>query len=256
MASAKLFSLFLRRAGPRANDLGKMSLGDLVVAYFTYPTILLYGALCAAAIAGAVWLGALQQPLRTLATVLAAIVVYPFAEYVLHRYVLHARWLYKNPLTADLWKRIHYDHHQDPNRLDVLFGSPWNTLPAIFLISLPIGFAIGGESAALIALATALVLFAIYEFCHCVQHLNYTPRSAWLRQIKKNHMAHHFHSEKGNYGITTNLVDHLVGSYYGSAEQQPRSANVYDLGYDANEAARYPWVAERSAPARAKPGQR
>lgn len=256
MASARLFALFTRRAGPRANDLGKMSLGELVVAYATYPTILLYAVLCAACLAGAFWLGAAQQPVRSILAVAVAVAVYPFAEYALHRYILHARWLYKNPVTADLWKRIHYDHHQDPNRLDVLFGSPSNTLPAIFLLSLPIGYLIGGWSAALIAAATALVLFSIYEFCHCVQHLNFTPRSAWLRQIKKNHMAHHFHSEKGNYGITTNLVDHLVGTYYGSAEEQPRSVNVYDLGYDATESARYPWVAERSGPARRKPGAR
>jgi sterol desaturase/sphingolipid hydroxylase (fatty acid hydroxylase superfamily) len=256
MASGRLFSLFLRRSGPRANDLGKMTLPELVVAYATYPTIILYAVLFLAAVAGAVWLGAAARPARTLLTVATAVVVYPFAEYLLHRYVLHARWLYKNPLTADLWRRIHYDHHQDPNRLDVLFGSPSNTLPAMFLISLPIGWALGGLAMALVALATALVLFSIYEFCHCVQHLNYVPKSAWLRAIKKNHMAHHFHNETGNFGITTNIVDRIVGSFYASSEQRPRSPTTYNLGYDEGEAARYPWVAERSGPARARPGAR
>jgi len=98
-----------------------------------------------------------------------------------------------------------------------------------------------------------LVLFSIYEFCHCVQHLNYTPRSAWLRGIKKNHMAHHFHNETGNFGITSNLVYHLVGSYYGDRQTRPRSEHAHDLGYDAAEAARYPWVAARSGPPRRRP---
>ena len=111
MSSTKAPSLFLRRAGPRANDLGRMSLRQLVVAYATYPTILLYVALCLGSIALSMRFGALERPWTTLAAVPAAIVIYPFAEYALHRFVLHARWLYKNPLTADLWRRIHYDHH-------------------------------------------------------------------------------------------------------------------------------------------------
>ena len=246
MASARLFSLFLRRGGARANDLGRMTLPELVAAYATYPSIVAYVLLALAAVAGSVWLGALHAPLRTLAAVVAALLLYPVAEYLLHRFVLHARFLYRNPYTADLWKRIHYDHHQDPNRLDVLFGSPWNTLPTILLISLPVGGLIGGWSAALAALATALTLFCIYEFCHCVQHLNYTPKSAWLRAIKKHHMAHHFHNETGNFGITSTFIDRLVGSHYEGRETRPRSVHTYDLGYDEAEARRYPWVAERS----------
>jgi sterol desaturase/sphingolipid hydroxylase (fatty acid hydroxylase superfamily) len=243
-----MFSLFLRRAGGRSNDLGRMTLRELIVAYATYPSIMAYAALSVGAIVGAVRLGALARPLHSLAAVTAAILVYPFVEYALHRFVLHARWLYKNPITADLWKRIHFDHHQDPNRLEVLFGSMWNTLPAIFLFSLPLGYAIGGWSAALLALAAALLLFSFYEFCHCVQHLNFTPKSAWLRHIKTRHMAHHFHNETGNFGITSDIVDRLFGTLYEDARQRPRSAHIYDLGYDQVESTRYPWVAERTRP--------
>ncbi len=227
-----------------------MSLRDLVIAYLTYPTIILYAVLCVAAVAGAVWLGALERPGRTGLAILAVLAIYPFYEYALHRYVLHNPFLYRNPLTASLWKRIHYDHHQDPNRLDVLFGSPANTLPAVFVPSLLLGFAIGGWSSALAVLAVALVMFSFYEFCHCVQHLNYTPKSAWLRRIKKQHMSHHFHNETGNFGITTTIVDRLVGSYYAGSDERSRSAHVYDLGYDQEEAKRYPWVALRSPPPR------
>ena len=253
MTSSRSIPLLFRRAGARANDLGAMSLRELIVAYVTWPSILLYWILCIAAVAGAVWLGVLHSPLKALLAVGIGLLIYPIFEYALHRYVLHNRWLYRNPFTANLWKRIHYDHHQDPNRLDVLFGSPTNTLPAIATPSLLIGYAVGGWPSALIVLATALLLFSFYEFCHCVQHLNYTPKSAWLRRIKKNHMAHHFHSEQGNFGITTNIVDHLVGSYYENSDERPRSVHVYDLGYDAAEQQLYPWVAERSGPARGRP---
>ena len=246
MASDRVFSLFLRRGKARANDLGRMSLGELVVSYATYPSVLLYALLAFGAAAGAVMLGVLQTPVRLVATVAATLVIFPFYEYALHRFVLHNRALYKSPLTADVWKRIHYDHHQDPNRLDVLFGSPSNTLVGVLAPSLPLGFAIGGWSCALAAVALALVLFAFYEFCHCVQHLHFTPKSAWLRGIKKHHMAHHFYNETGNFGITSNIVDRLVGTLYEDGATRPKSPHVHDLGYDEAEAARYPWVAARS----------
>jgi len=248
MASDRVFSLFFRRGKTRANDLGRMSLGELVVAYATYPSVLLYAALAIGGAVGSAMLGAGAEPFRILAALAATLAIFPFYEYALHRFVLHNRTLYKSPLTADVWKRIHYDHHQDPNRLDVLFGSPSNTLVGVLTPSLPLGWLIGGWSAALAAAALALVLFAFYEFCHCVQHLNYTPKSAWLRSIKKHHMAHHFHNETGNFGITSNFVDRLLGTNYEDRETRPRSSHVYDLGYDAAEAARYPWVAERSRP--------
>ena len=244
MASDRVFPVF--RGKTRANDLGRMTLGELTVAYVTYPSVWLYAALALACAGGALALGAAQTPLRTLATLAATVAIFPFYEYALHRFVLHNRLLYKSPLTADVWKRIHYDHHQDPNRLDVLFGSPSNTLIGVLAPSVPLGLLIGGWSCALAAAAVALVLFAFYEFCHCVQHLNYTPRSAWLRRIKKHHMAHHFHNETGNFGITSTFVDRLFGSHYEDGRARPRSAHIYDLGYDEAEAARYPWVAERS----------
>ena len=246
MASDRVFSLFLRRGKTRANDLGRMTLGELVVAYATYPSVLLYAALAVACLWGSVMLGVFVEPWRLVATLVATLAIFPFYEYALHRFVLHNRTLYKSPLTADVWKRIHYDHHQDPNRLDVLFGSPTNTLVGVFAPTLPLGYLIDDWPGALAAAALGLVLFAFYEFCHCVQHLNYTPRSAWLRRIKKHHMAHHFHNETGNFGITSTFVDRMAHSHYQDRETRPRSAHIYDLGYDEAEAARYPWVAERS----------
>lgn len=249
MASDRLFSLFFRRGKTRTNDLGRMTLNELIVAYATYPTVIFYFALAVAAGYGAIRLGALATPWRTLAAIAALLAIYPFYEYALHRFVLHNRLLYKSPMTAAVWKRIHYDHHQDPNRLDVLFGHPSNTLLAILAPSFPVGYLIGGWSAALAATAMALVVFAFYEFCHCVQHLNYTPKSAWLRRIKKHHMAHHFHNETGNFGITLTFVDRLMGTLYEDRDTRPRSPHVYDLGYDEAEARRFPWVADLSRPA-------
>jgi hypothetical protein len=43
---------------------------------------------------------------------LGAALLYPLAWYLLHRFVLHSRWMWKSRLLSPTWKRIHYDHHQ------------------------------------------------------------------------------------------------------------------------------------------------
>ncbi len=228
----------------RSHDLGRMSLGQLLRTYITYPSIVVYltlgvaAAVAAAMTATAVW--------PVLGSVAGAIAGYVIAEYSLHRYVLHGRYLYKNRFTASLWKRIHFDHHQDPHDLRVLFGAISNLLPAVLIVSAPIGYAIGQVPGMFAAMATGLFAACIYEFCHCVQHLKHTPRNRHLQNIKRRHLAHHFHNEQANFGITTNVIDRLVGTFYDRPKEVPRSPTTFNLGYTAEEAERYPWVKDLS----------
>ena len=236
----------------RSYDLGKMSLGELWRAYLLYPAIQLYLALAAgcavlAAFAATGWSAVLLA-------MLATVMVYPFAWYLIHRFILHGSWLYRTAWTAGLWKRIHFDHHQDPHRLEVLFGAPANTVPTMAAITLPVGYAIGGLSGAAAAFGTGLVTTCVYEFCHCIQHLNYKPRSRLLRYMKQTHLLHHFHDEDGNYGIVSFLPDRLFQTYYDDAKRRPRSPHVFNLGYDLQQARRFPWVMEQTgSPPRDRP---
>ncbi|MFQ5671586.1 MAG: sterol desaturase family protein [Nitrospinales bacterium] len=224
--------------------LNKMTLADLVAAYFAYPAIQAYLSLTAVSI-GLTLLWAKDIGAIVL-SVGAAVVIYGLVWYLLHRFILHGQFLYKSPRTAALWKRIHFDHHQDPNDLGVLFGALHTTLPTIFFMTVPIGWLIGGPAGGAAAFAAGLVTTCYYEFCHCIQHLAYTPKWAFLRRIKKLHLAHHFHNEQGNYGITNFFWDRLAGTYYPSTNQVPRSATVFNLGYVNKESEQFPWVAELS----------
>lgn len=222
--------------------LDRMSLRDLVRAYFTYPTIQIYLLLTA----GSVWL-TLQHafdPLRLAIAMAATILVYPLVWYLLHRFILHGRWLYKSSSTAALWKRIHFDHHQNPNDLSVLFGALHTTVPTIAIVTVPIGWAIAGPAGSAAAFGMGVFVTCFYEFCHCIQHLSYKPRSAFLKRMKYLHLSHHFHNEQGNYGITNFAWDKVLGTYYAQAGDVPKSATVRNLGYADEEAERYPWVAE------------
>lgn len=227
--------------------LNRMGFGQLLGAYFTYYAIQVYFlCLAAGATLAMLWAESWQS---IVAVVLVVICIYPIVEYLIHRYVLHSRLLYRSRWTAKLWKRIHYDHHQNPNDLGVLFGALYTTLPTIALITLPIGYAIAGPAGAAAAFATGCGVFAFYEFCHCVQHLPVTPQNRWLRDIKRRHLAHHFHNEQGNFGITSNLIDRVLGTFYDPPGTRPKSPTVFNLGYTESEQARYPWVAAASAQA-------
>ena len=233
----------------RSHHLDKMTLKELVVAYFQYPAIIAY--LLVSAVALGVFALNPAPLVPSLIAVGVAMLAYPLAWYALHRWVLHSRWMFKVPLLASTWKRIHYDHHQDPNHLEVLFGALHTTLPTIALVTAPVGYWIGsywdaGIGGAAIAFATGLLTTCFYEFCHCIQHLAYKPKSKWLAEMKKRHMAHHFHDENGNYGITTFFWDKLFGTFYDRAERPEKSPTVFNLGYTPEVAKLYPKVSQLS----------
>lgn len=221
--------------------LDRMTLGELWVAYVLYPAIQVY-ILLAAGSAYLSWRAA-ESVWPIAVAVLLVLLVYPLAWYLLHRFVLHGSFLYRSPLTAGVWKRIHFDHHRDPHDLKVLFGALYTTLPTVFVIVVPIGWLVDGLAGASAAFCAGLVVTCFYEFCHCVQHLRYTPKSRFLQRIKKLHLRHHFHDEQRNYGITSFLPDKLFGTFEDGAKGQARSPSVFNLGYTREEVRRYPWVA-------------
>lgn len=224
----------------RSHYLDRMTLSELVVAYFQHHAIMAYLALAAFSIGLFCWRPA--APLPTIATIALILLAYPLIWYALHRWVLHCHWMFKVPLLAGTWKRIHYDHHRDPHHLEVLFGALYTTLPTLLLVSA----VIGGFAGAAAGFATGLLCTCFYEFFHCIQHLTYKPRLKWLATMKVRHMEHHFHDEDGNFGITNFTWDRLFGTLYTRAERPMKSPTVFNLGYTEEVAAIYPWVARRS----------
>jgi hypothetical protein len=143
----------------RKYQLNRMTLRELLFAYFTHHSILTYLALIVASLWFAVSLA--EGARAPLLAALVIVLIYPLVEYLLHRYVLHSRLLYRYKATAALWKRVHYDHHQNPNDLRVLFGALYTTLPTILVIATPVGWLIGGPAGGAAAFATALILFSL-----------------------------------------------------------------------------------------------
>lgn len=226
--------------------LDKMSIKDLIKAFFTHYSIQVYIALALIGAVVSAWLA--ESWTGPVLAVIVTWVLYPLVEYLVHRFLLHSHFMFKSEATAAVWKRIHFDHHQNPHELSVLFGALYTTVPTIALITIPIGAVIAGSAGAAAAFAAGCAVFMAYEFVHCVQHLPFTPKSAWLRELKHHHLSHHFHSEQGNFGITTEAVDRAFGTHYEKPKDVPRSRTRFNLGYDDDMRAEYPWVANMSEP--------
>lgn len=226
----------------RKYHLEDMTFSELVVAYIQYPAIQAYFSI---ALLGIVYLTAYDQ-WSLMLPVIAVIItmIYPLVWYMLHRFVLHGSYLYKSPHFAKIWKRIHFDHHRDPNDLRVLFGALYTTLPTVIAFTLPIGWALSGLPGAVAAFVSGVLVTMFYEFCHCIQHLHYRPNQQFLRNMKRLHLLHHYRDETGNYGITNFFWDRFLGTFYDKNDKREMSPTVFNLGYDEHEAAQYPWVDE------------
>ena len=230
----------------REYHLDRMNLKELTVAYFQYYAIAAY--IVVAIVSIAVAAIGYQEGGIAMVNMAGAVIIpffmYPVIWYVLHRYVLHSKYMWKSKLTAPVWKRIHYDHHVDPNNLKVLFGALYTTLPTVAIATMPVGYALAGVPGAAAALAMGVLQTMAYEYFHCIEHLGYAPKWGWVKAMKKSHMEHHFHNENGNYGITNFFWDKVLGTYYAGPKEMPRSKTVFNLGYTEEVAKDYPYVAE------------
>ena len=220
--------------------LNRMTFDDLVKAYVTYPAIQIYAIiLIAALIGGAFTTVSLWMSAAAFAT---GALLFPIAWYITHRFILHGSWMYKTPLLAALWKRVHYDHHRFPNDLSVLFGGLHTTLPTILFVAGPVGWLVAGPAGACFAVAGTVVMTMYTEFLHAGEHLAFEPKSKFWADIKRRHLAHHFHNEHGNYGIAEFFWDRAFGTFYPETSDAPRSATARNLGYTDETAVKYPWV--------------
>src|SRR3954469_9420707 len=160
---------------------------------------------------------------RDLAAVAFMLVVYPFGEWAIHVYLLHLRPFEVRGRRVDLpTARAHREHHEAPQRLDLINFSPREAL-AILGLAVPTAVALCAGLAALVpgppqveplvtALLTGYVLVGAYEWTHFLIHTAYRPRSRYYRSIWRNHRLHHFKNERYWHGITNTISDRVLGT--------------------------------------------
>ena len=171
--------------------------------------------------------------------VAAMVVVYPFGEWAIHVYLLHAKPIeirgrrYELPTTRD-----HRYHHRHPNNLMTLLLDV-KELAELLLLAVPLTVAVGGllvglvagpvPAGALVSAAIAgYVLVGVYEWTHYLIHTAYRPRTRAYRRVWRNHRLHHFKNERYWHGITNTVADRVLGTMPEHGEV-PRSKTARTL---------------------------
>jgi 4-hydroxysphinganine ceramide fatty acyl 2-hydroxylase len=163
---------------------------------------------------------------RPLLILLGALLFY-LSEYGMHRFAFHAPPL-SWPPARKLQRRLHYDHHVEPNRLDLLFLPIWFLVPNLAVATGLFALLFGGEAAAS-ALFGMMLAILHYEWVHYVAHIPYQPRTRLGRWIKQYHLRHHFVSEKHWFGVSNPTFDGVFGTLRGpsAAEKSSTTRKLY-----------------------------
>ena len=166
--------------------------------------------LLSAAIVGAALEGWLHLPCWGVA--LGALLFY-LTEYSTHRFLFHA------PPSGWAWlrakqHRLHYDHHLEPARLDLLFLPLWYVLPNM-VVTAALAYAVLGDAGQVAALLLGAMLALLhYEWLHYVAHLPYTPKTAAGRWMKRYHLRDHFVNEKLWFGVSNPGMDLVYRTFH------------------------------------------
>jgi hypothetical protein len=148
------------------------------------------------------------------------------SEYGMHRFAFHAPpapW----PFVRRMQHRLHYDHHVEPSRLDLLFLPLWFLAPALALTSIGVALVLGKSAAGGVMLGVVLAILH-YEWVHYVAHIPYQPRTRIGRWLKTYHLRHHFVSEKEWFGVSNPSLDLAFGTFRDPSEVK-KSATVRKL---------------------------
>jgi hypothetical protein len=148
------------------------------------------------------------------------------SEYGYHRFGFHAEPS-RFAFVRRLQHRLHYDHHAEPDRLDLLFLPVWFLIPNLGLTALGFALLFGWSVVASVMCGTTLAILH-YEWVHYIAHIPCQPRTRFGRWIKQYHLRHHFISEKLWFGVSNPSMD-FVGRTWKTARDVKRSSTTRRL---------------------------
>ena len=134
-------------------------------------------------------------------------ILWTFLEYFFHRFILHPQ----GPLPEGML-RPHLIHHSFPklkNKVALSFFSISVKVIAVFMLlslvipDLWVAFMFIGF------ILTVIAYDSIHYYCHFGPETNIT----WLKNLRINHLKHHYRDQNTNFGVTNNFWDKMFGTY-------------------------------------------
>jgi hypothetical protein len=168
--------------------------------------------------------------------------IYPFGEWAIHVYLLHAKPVRIRGRKIDtMAARAHRAHHREPTDLDMVLLYWWQAA-ALMLLAVPLTIAVGSLIVTVLAgpvplgaMVSAAIagycMVFVYEWTHFLIHTAYRPRTRAYKAIWRNHRLHHFKNEHFWHGVTNNLSDRVLGTNPEAGEvPKSKTARTLDPG--------------------------
>jgi dihydroceramide fatty acyl 2-hydroxylase len=133
---------------------------------------------------------------------LAGIAIWTLTEYWLHRLVFH--WEPDNAFGRRMHFIIHGVHHDHPNDRMRLVMPPSVSIPLAALFFLAFWLIFG--HAAFPIFGGFILGYLGYDYTHYYVH-HAVPRTKMGKQLREQHMRHHFQDHRFGYGVSSPLWD-------------------------------------------------
>jgi len=131
-------------------------------------------------------------------------------EYILHRFVLHAKP--KNKYLRQFLYKTHWIHHEYPNDNRFVLMSPMVSIAGGVLFFITCRF-LFGPVYCFPVITSLITIYVVYEWMHYAAH-NYNFKNPLLQKLKKHHLLHHFKDNEKGFGFITTGWDDLTGTSF------------------------------------------
>ena len=140
--------------------------------------------------------------------VLAGFGIWTLAEYWLHRKFFH--WEPDNAIGRRMHFIIHGVHHDHPNDRMRLVMPPGASIPLAALF-FGLFWLVFGLPTAYPLFAGFLVGYLAYDYTHYWLH-HFVPKSKLGKQLREQHMRHHFQDHRYGFGVSSPIWDVIFGT--------------------------------------------
>jgi len=131
--------------------------------------------------------------------------IWTLTEYWLHRKLFH--WEPDHPIGSRLHFIIHGVHHDHPNDKLRLVMPPAASIPLSALF-FGLFYLVFGLPTALPLFAGFLLGYLAYDYMHYYLH-HFVPRSELGKQLREQHMRHHFQDHRYGFGVSSPIWDYV-----------------------------------------------
>ncbi|WJH35927.1 sterol desaturase family protein [Paenibacillus sp. CC-CFT747] len=145
------------------------------------------------------------------AALAAGALTYTVSEYGFHRYLFHLKPP-RHPRLHALLRRLHYQHHAEPDDLAFILLPVWYSLPLMAGVT-GLVYGLTGDPSVTTAFFTGTSTYLLYyEWTHYAAHRPLVPWTPWGRRMKKLHLLHHYQNEHHWFGVTNTVYDRMLGT--------------------------------------------